>query len=309
MPSLASAKASNSTFRLTYLPVAVFIGGTSGIGRAMVEAFAQYTKGNAHIVIVGRNKAAAESILASLPKPSLPQDGWQHEFVPCDASLMKNIGAFTDELLKHIPKINFLVISSGYCRFSGRKDTEEGIDEQLALRYYGRWKFISDLLPALREANSAGEASHVMSVLDPVNGILVPDLNDFGLKRKYSGVTAVRVTLTYTDMALEEFALRDPGITFTHITPGFVNTPMLDSKDWATYLFKPLVWLAAISPAVCAEHMLFALFDIEKRGFIRRGSKGDDIGMKNYCGTKEGRKKLWEHTVQEVDVERRAGKE
>jgi NAD(P)-dependent dehydrogenase (short-subunit alcohol dehydrogenase family) len=150
----------------------------------MVEAFARYTKGNAHIVIVGRNKAAAESILASLPKPSSPQDGWQHEFVPCDASLMKNVGAFTDELLKRIPKINFLVISSGYASISGRKDTEEGIDEQLALRYYGRWKFISDLLPALREANSAGEASHVMSVLDPVNGIPVPDLNDFGLKRK-----------------------------------------------------------------------------------------------------------------------------
>ncbi|KAJ7888585.1 hypothetical protein B0H14DRAFT_2693051, partial [Mycena olivaceomarginata] len=229
--------------------------------------------------------------------PSPPQAGWKHEFVPCDASLMKNIAAFMNELLKRIPKINFLVISSGYASISGRKDTEEGIDEQLALRYYGRWKLISDLLPALREANSAGEASHVMPVLDPVNGIPVPDLNDFGLKRKYSRATAIRVTLAYKDMALEEFALRDPGITFTHITPGFVKTSMFYSKDWAMYLFKPLVWLAATSPAVCAEHMLFALFD------------GDDIGMKKYFGTPEGRKKLWEHTVQEVDVEHRASKE
>ncbi|KAJ7328729.1 hypothetical protein DFH08DRAFT_786328 [Mycena albidolilacea] len=308
MPSLAAAKASNSTFRLAYLPVAVFIGGTSGIGRAMVEAFARYTKGSAHIVIVGRNKTAAESILASLPTPLPPQAGWKHEFIPCDASLMKNIGAFTNELSKRIPKINFLVISSGYCSILGRKDTEEGIDEQLALRYYGRWKLISDLLPALREANSAGEASQVMSVLDPVNGMPVPDFNDFGLKRKYSGATAIRVTITYMDMALEEFALRDPEIAFTHITPGFVDTPLFESKHWAIYLFKPLVWLAAISPAVCAEHMLFALFDVEKRGFIRRGEKGDDIGMKKYFGTEEGRKKLWEHTVQEVDVEHRAGK-
>jgi hypothetical protein len=85
---------------------------------------------------------------------------------------------------------------------------------------------------------------------------------------------------------------------------------MLDSsKDWVTYLFRPLVWLVAISPAVCAEHMLFALFDVEKRGFIRRGEKGDDIGMKKYCGTEEWRKKLWEHTVQEVDVEHRGSKE
>ncbi|KAJ7888533.1 hypothetical protein B0H14DRAFT_3105509 [Mycena olivaceomarginata] len=298
MPSLAAAKAFSSTFRLTYLPVAVFIGGTSGVGRAMVEAFARYTKGNTHIVIVGRNKAAAESILASLPNPR-----------PHKMAGNTNSSPVTHKLLKRIPKINFLVISSGYASISGRKDTEEGIDEQLALRYYGRWKFISDLLPALREANSAGEASHVMSVLDPVNGIPVPDLSDFGLKRKYSGVTAIRVTLTYTDMALEEFALRDPGIAFTHIAPGFVKTPMYDSMDWKMTLFKPLVWLAAISPAVCAEHMLFALFDVEKRGFIRRGDKGDDIGMKKYFGTPEGRKKLWEHTVQEVDVEHRTGKE
>jgi hypothetical protein len=85
---------------------------------------------------------------------------------------------------------------------------------------------------------------------------------------------------------------------------------MLGSKNWGiySYLLKPLVWLAAISPAVCAEHMLFALFDVEKRGFIRRGAKGDDIGMEKYFGTEEGRKKLWEHTVQEVDVEHRAGK-
>jgi hypothetical protein len=85
---------------------------------------------------------------------------------------------------------------------------------------------------------------------------------------------------------------------------------MLDSsKDWVTYLFRPLVWLVAISPAVCVEHMLFVLFNVEKRGFIRRGEKGDNIGMKKYYGTEEWRKKLWEHTVQEVDVEHRASKE
>ncbi|KAJ6456589.1 NAD-P-binding protein [Mycena vitilis] len=304
MPSLAAVQASNATFSPAFLPVAVFVGGTSGIGRAMVEAFARYTKGNAHIIIVGRNKPAAEEIIASLPKPA-NKTGWQHEFITCEASLMKNIGVFTRDLLARVPKVNFLVLTSGYVSLLGRHDTEEGIDHQLALRYYGRWKFINDLLPALREANEAGEASKVLSVLDTVSGIPV-DSNDFGLKLKYSGTTAVRASLTYMDMGLEEFALRDPEIAFTHIAPGFVNTPIYDSKHWAMRLtlplLKPLLWTVAITPTVCAEHMLFALFSSGEKGFIRRDDKGDDIGMKKYYGTEEGRKKLWEHTLKEVSV-------
>ncbi|KAJ6526713.1 hypothetical protein B0H19DRAFT_970506, partial [Mycena capillaripes] len=103
-----------------------------------------------------------------------------------------------------------------------------------------------------------------------------------------------------------EFALRDPEIALTHISPGFVNTPAYNSNHWAMWLsmplLKPLLWMAAVSPAVCAEYMLFALFSGEK-GFIRRNDKGDDIGMTKYAGTEWGRKKLWEHTVKEVDVE------
>ncbi|KAJ6530303.1 hypothetical protein B0H19DRAFT_1006430 [Mycena capillaripes] len=306
MPALTAAKASNATFSPAYLPVAVFVGGTSGIGRGMVEAFARYTKGNAHIIVVGRNKAAAEAILSSLSKP-LTKTGWQHEFIACEASLMKNIGTFTADLLLRVPKIHFLVISSGYASLLGRHETEEGIDHQLALRYYGRWKLISDLLPALRAASTAGEAAKVMSVLDTANGMPVPSTEDFGLKVKYSGLTALRASLTYMDMALEEFALRDPEITFTHIAPGFVDTPLYSSSDhWAMRLampiIKPLAWMIAITPAVCAEHMLFALFTQGEKGFVRRDDKGDDMGMKNYHGTEEGRMKLWEHTVREVDV-------
>ncbi|KAJ6526712.1 hypothetical protein B0H19DRAFT_1196841 [Mycena capillaripes] len=172
MPSLSAAKEFNATFRPASLPVAVFVGGTPGIGRATAEAFAHYTKGNAHIIIVGRNKGAAESILASFPRPSTPT-GWKHEFVGCEASLMKNIGAFTGVLLKRVPKINFLVISSGYASLLGGHDTEESIDHQLALRYYGRWKFISDLVPALRAAAEGGEAAKVMSILDTASGMPV----------------------------------------------------------------------------------------------------------------------------------------
>lgn len=70
MPSLKDVKAENARYAPGYLPVAVFVGGTSGIGQGMAQAFAKHTNGNAHIVLVGRNEAAASAILASFPTPT-----------------------------------------------------------------------------------------------------------------------------------------------------------------------------------------------------------------------------------------------
>jgi hypothetical protein len=57
----------------------------------------------------------------------------------------------------------------------------------------------------------------------------------------------------------------------------------------------------SVSQDACAEHMLFGLFNGQK-GMFRRGSKGEDLGMKRYFGSEEARKKLWEHTVEATKV-------
>lgn len=154
MTSLAAARAANAAFAPKYLPVAIFVGGTSGIGQAMVESFARHTKGNAHIIICGRNEKAAKSIIATFPKPTVSA-GAQHEFVHCDAVLMKNVHTTAIDLLARLPKINFLVLSPGVLTMKGRDETEEGIDKKLALHYYARWKFTKELMPLLRNAKGA----------------------------------------------------------------------------------------------------------------------------------------------------------
>ncbi|KAL0060797.1 hypothetical protein AAF712_012390 [Marasmius tenuissimus] len=85
------------SFALSYLLVGIFVGGTSGIGQGMADAFADHTEGNAHIVIVGRNKAAAEGIIANFPQPSSSEA--KHGFVRCDVTLMENVQKATTELL------------------------------------------------------------------------------------------------------------------------------------------------------------------------------------------------------------------
>ncbi|KAG5644452.1 hypothetical protein DXG03_008351 [Asterophora parasitica] len=135
--TLAAVRAANATFDPSYVPVAIFVGGTSGIGQGLAEAFARHTKGNAHIVIIGRNRAAADAILAQFPKP---------------VSEGTVSAQYTHEDFLRIPKINFLVMSPGILAVKGRDETTEAIDKKLAVHYYARWKFIDGLLPALRRA-------------------------------------------------------------------------------------------------------------------------------------------------------------
>ncbi|KIK65455.1 hypothetical protein GYMLUDRAFT_354750 [Collybiopsis luxurians FD-317 M1] len=303
-PALAAIRTLNASFAPSYLPVAIFIGGTSGIGQAIAESFAHYTKGNAHIILVGRNRTAAENIISTFPKPTAPSA--KHEFVSCDASLMKNVQETTKELLEIAPKINFLVVSTGILSLRGRDETEEGIDRKLAVHYYARWKFIHGLVPALVKAKEAGEDAKVYSVLGAGQGGPV-DLNDLGLKTTFSLRNAAHQGITYNDLAMEEFAARYPSVSFAHAFPGLVKTGIMSaSPSWLLRVTAPIVKgrLSPMRPSADAgEYLLNGLLNtVSGPGAWRIGEFGEDIGKTNYFGDEEARKKLWEHTVQTTET-------
>ncbi len=200
MPSLAAIRKVNATLQPKYAPVAVFVGGTSGIGRGMVETLGRYTQGKSDILIVGRNRKAAEEVFSQFPQTS--GQTYKRDFIQCDATRMKNVQQATSEILARYPKINFLVLSTGIMTTKGRDETEEGLDTKLAVHYYARWKFISGLLPALRKAGADGEDAKVFSVLAPGKGGEI-DLNDLGLKKTYSVTAASLQAPTYNDLMIE----------------------------------------------------------------------------------------------------------
>ena len=60
MPSLTVVRQANASYSQPPNAVAVFLGGTSGsIGQGTAQAFARHAKGNAHIIILGRNASDA----------------------------------------------------------------------------------------------------------------------------------------------------------------------------------------------------------------------------------------------------------
>ena len=205
MPSLAKVKASNASHsHAERTPVAVFVGGTSGVGEAMVQLMSRYNSGNVDLVIVGRNRAAAEKTFSSLPRP-ISVDGTpvRRDFISCDAFLMKNIIVACQELKSTLRKINHLVLSAGYMKFTNRDETEEGIDKMLGMRYYCRFKYTKELMPLLESARALGEDAAVLSILAPaMMGFKVP-LEDLGLKTSYSTLRCLTSASLYNDIMVE----------------------------------------------------------------------------------------------------------
>ncbi|KAF9037335.1 NAD(P)-binding protein [Hymenopellis radicata] len=317
-PSISSIRASNkSILSALNAPTAVFVGGTSGIGRGMAEAFAKHTDGAANIIIVGRNESVAQKIIASFPKPS--NASFVHEFVKCDATSMKEIGAAAEAIRSKVPKVDYLVLSPGYSALEGRVETEEGIDRKMAVNYYGRWKFVNDLVPLFNKETGA----KVLSVLGAGVGAEI-NVEDLAMKKNYSVSRVGVVTPTYNDLMnevcfilfpfrvtgsdgtlLQSFAALHPEHSFVQSTPGIVRTNYLNSSPtpivrWTGPLLIGLAYPWTVSPADSGEYMWHGLLST-KPGSARIGAKGQDIGMSRYFGNAEQRTALWDHTVKTVN--------
>lgn len=150
MPSAAAARAFNHSYSLaqkvsntSLTPVAVFVGGTAGIGSGLASELTEALKGDIDVYIVGRNATAGKSVLDALPQSS-GETPRAREFIQCDATLMKEVVRATNEIKARTERVNYLVMSQGMMTLQGRTETSEGIDQKLALHYYSRWKFTNE---------------------------------------------------------------------------------------------------------------------------------------------------------------------
>lgn len=291
MPSLPNVKASNASYAPSYIPTAVFIGGTSGIGQAMAELFAKQTNGRANIILIGRNKAPAEKIIASFPSPP---DGVKHEFVECDASELEKVHKTSQELLQRLDKINILVLCATKLLFSA-VETPEGLESSMVTRYYSRAKFATELLPLLKNAQAKGEDARVLTILGAAMGRQV-DLTDLGVKKWKINRMAFH-TGTFNDIMVKVLSDENPEIAFIHAYPGVVDTPGFNSL-WITRLLHPILKFFITSSADCAENMMYALLnpDFAKGGYWL--SKQADTLTLGENVNDEVTKAVWDHTIE-----------
>lgn len=107
---------------------------------------------------------------------------------------------------------------------TSQSESPEGLDRKLTLNYYSRMRFISNLLPQLRNATTvAPHFSRTLSVLGAGTERKV-NFDDLELKNNFSGIRCAAHSIVMNDFMTEEFAKREPAISFIHSFPGLVNT-------------------------------------------------------------------------------------
>ncbi|BAE60554.1 unnamed protein product [Aspergillus oryzae RIB40] len=120
MVSLATVRAHNASLKsLGSGLVAVFVGGTSGIGLYTVREFARYTV-SPTVYLVGRNEAQAKQVIQEL---SLINPHGKFQFIKTDASLLCGVDSACEVIQRRESRINLLFLSCGIFTMKGRDVT------------------------------------------------------------------------------------------------------------------------------------------------------------------------------------------
>ncbi|PYI15508.1 hypothetical protein BO99DRAFT_342506 [Aspergillus violaceofuscus CBS 115571] len=275
MVNLDVIHASNTTLVKSQPLVAVFFGGTSGIGhytlRALATAESQHRGKGLRAYLVGRKAQAAETIIAECR--ALYPAG-EYIFVPAhDLSLLGDVDRVCAEILSlerehgqpsaNPPRIDYLMLSHGGAPFQPRKDTAEGLDTTMALLYYSRMRAITNLLPLLLE--SPLPAAIVSVYAAGYEGKLYAD--DLSLRdhKIYSYAQARSHMIYMHTWFLEQLAERHRGrLRLVHIFPGLVLGPAFANPELPAWfrgfwrwVFVPLFgrWVA-VPARECGARML-----------------------------------------------------
>ena len=326
MVSYKEIQASNALINDATAPrVAVFVGGTSGIGKFTVRALVA-TGASVRIYLVGR-KSSEERMHAFIQELHAINPKAEVIWTEGEIALLAETKRVCEAIKSKESRVDLLFLTAGYAPFGTRRETAEGLEIAQSLEYYSRILFAIQLLPLLGEA----EAPKVVSVLGGGLEWATIDLDDLDLKKpgNFGGIKAQTQYVGMNTTTLEKLANDNPNVTFIHSWPGWVNTGNVRRGSdpnsimaWFVWLIlEPLIGLFAFSDEESGQRHLFqstsAAFG--GRGVPWKGKPGinslekpaDGLFLVNYkCDCTSNAKvmpllrekaqgKIWDHT-QEV---------
>lgn len=255
-------RASNALINDATAPrVAVFVGGTSGIGKLTIKALVA-TGASVRIYIVGR-KSAEESTRAFIQELRATNAKAEVVWTEGEVSLLAEVKRVCGVIREKESRVDLLFLTAGYAPMAGRKETSEGVEVAQSLEYYSRMLFILHLLPLMREA----EAPRVVSVLAGGMERGTLNLEDLDL-RKPENFGFAKAQIQYAGMnttTMDKLADENPEVTFMHSWPGWVNTGNVRKglepnsvTAWLVWLFlEPLIGVFSIGDEECGQRNLF----------------------------------------------------
>ncbi|KFX99151.1 hypothetical protein V490_01927 [Pseudogymnoascus sp. VKM F-3557] len=236
MIPLPTVRASNAQLRTLPPITAVIAGATSGLGESALRALAANSDAP-RVYIIGRSEPRATAIIEDCLKIC---PGGTFIFLSADLSLLKNVDTVCAEILKREEggKIDLLFMTHGYITFEGRRETPEGIDTLMALRYYSRIRLLTLLLPLLQRA----PAPRAVSVFAPNHerGVYPDDLS---LRHHHSVLNHLSHAVFMTNFSFIHIAAENPSLSCIHIHPGLVKTPEFEHSRFSPFVKWLFNWV------------------------------------------------------------------
>ncbi|KAH8810902.1 hypothetical protein F5884DRAFT_780728 [Xylogone sp. PMI_703] len=250
MVSISAVRAANAQVsQLKTSTTAIFVGGTSGIGRATLLELARRKTKSLRVYIIGRNASSQQDLLNQLREINPKGD---FIFLETQITLLAEVKRVCDEIKTREKSIDLLWLSAGALPFDGRKETSEGLSMHMTLGYWGRMFFITLLLPQLK-ASSANP--RVISILRAGSEHADLDLSDLDIK-KFTTKSAyvdqyAAAAETMGTLFLERLAQQNPEVVFIHKFPGLLKTGIF-SQGWGTSWSARRVLFTYVVPHVAS---------------------------------------------------------
>lgn len=133
MVAYDAVKASNAKIAKTLSPglVAVFVGGTSGIGEYALKKFAQHTV-RPKIYFIGRSQEAGDRIAQELK--ALNKEG-VYNFVKADTSLIRNVDEVCQDIKDKESSVNLLFLTQGTLDSTSSRSQQQDAGSVLTRRH------------------------------------------------------------------------------------------------------------------------------------------------------------------------------
>ncbi|KAJ7257889.1 oxidoreductase [Mycena haematopus] len=284
--------------------VILLTGGTAGVGKEAILAFAKH---NPHrLYFSGRNTVQATQIIAQIKTTSTSVDV---VFLECDLTSLASVEKAAKLVISQTDRLDILICNAGVMNVPPAL-TKEGYEVHFGINHIAHALLIKLLLPTLlRTAEVPDSDVRIVSLtsqgfsMHPSGGIIFKDLRTTqgsGLIKSLRYGQSKLANILYAS----ELARRYPQITSVSIHPGVVRTDLLSTQSG---LVRALSWMthpfSMLTPEEGAYNTLWAA--TANKSKIVNGEYYEPVGRPGGHARKSRdqklAKQLWEWTDKELD--------